>query len=151
MLIYAVPKPHSDDLRLINDHSAMKHSLNSMVDHDLVTGYPMDNLAIFGDMLTSLCQRNPDIIGPQAITVWKSDIAEAYCLCLLHPAWQIKQAVQVDGQYYIDCCIVFGSSASPVIFIAFNSLVTWIAKYKCGLSFITTYLNNCSECSWSDD
>jgi len=48
MPVYAVPKPHSDDLRLVNDHSASKHSLNSMVDHDQVTGYPMDNLAHFG-------------------------------------------------------------------------------------------------------
>ena len=151
MPIYAVPKPHSEDLCLINDHSVSEFSLNSMVNHKQVTGYPMDNLAIFGDMLLSLRDNNQDLEGKHAITVWKSDISEAYRLCPMHPVWQIKQVVCVAGQYYIDCCIVFGSSASPAIFIAFNSLVTWIVKYKQGISFIATYLDDSSGCAWSDD
>lgn len=68
MPIYAVPKP--EDPRLINDHSASCFSLNSMVNHDLVTGYPMDNLAIFGDMLVSMRRTS------KAVT----DISEAYRL-----------------------------------------------------------------------
>jgi hypothetical protein len=54
MPIYAVPKPHSEKLRLVNDHSASKYSLNSMVDHSQVTGYPMDSLAQFGERLVKL-------------------------------------------------------------------------------------------------
>ena len=39
MPIYAVPKPHSEDLRLVTDHSAGPFSLNSMIDHTQVTGF----------------------------------------------------------------------------------------------------------------
>ena len=83
--------------------------------------------------------------------MWKSDIKGAYHLCLLNPFWQIKQAVHIGKNLHIDRCIVFGSSASPAIFIAFNSLVTWITKYKWGISFITTYIDDSSGCAWADD
>lgn len=151
MPIYAVPKPHSSDLRLVNDHSASHFSLNSMIDHNCVTGYPMDNLAQFGEMLMELRRDNPDLVGPNSLTVWKSDISEAYRLCPLHPFWQIKQGVRLGSDYHVDRCIVFGSSASPAIFIAFNSLVTWIAKNKRNIPFIATYLDDSSGCTWSDD
>ena len=151
MPIFVVPKPHSDKFRLVNDHSASKFSLNSMINHNFVVGYPMDNLAQFGDMLTALHLENLDLHGTNAIIAWKSDISEAYRICPVHPFWQLKQAAHVDGLFYVDRCIVFGSSASPAIFIAFNSLVTWIAKKKRGIPFITTYLDDSSGCAWSDD
>jgi hypothetical protein len=151
MPIYAVPKPHSDDLRLVNDHSASHFSLNSMIDHNRVTGYPMDNLAQFGEKLMKLRRDNPDLVGPDSLTVWKSDISEAYRLCPMHPFWQIKQGVRIGSNYHVDRCLVFGNSASPAIFIAFNSLVTWIAKYKRDIPFILTYLDDSSGCSWRDD
>ncbi len=127
---YAVPKPHSEKLRLINDHSATKHSLNSMINHNQVVGYPMDSLAHFGEKLMALCRNCPELSQSDSLVIWKSDISEAYHVCLLHPFWQLKQGVQVGTDVHIDRCIVFGSSASPAIFIAFNSLVSWIAKRR---------------------
>ena len=44
MPIYAVPKPHSTDLHLVMDHSAGLFSLNGMIDHSKVTGFPLDNM-----------------------------------------------------------------------------------------------------------
>jgi len=44
MLNYAVPKPKLSDFRLVTDQSCGKHSLNSMIQHDRVTGYPLDNM-----------------------------------------------------------------------------------------------------------
>jgi hypothetical protein len=149
MPIYAVPKPHSTKLRLVNDHSASKYSLNSMVDHDQVTGYPMDNLAQFAEGLVKLGHDHDDISISKVL--WKSDIKAAYRICPLHPFWQLKQGVRVESDLHIDRCIAFGSSASPAIFIALNSLVTWIAKYKRGISFIMTYLDDSSGCTWRDD
>lgn len=149
---YAVPKPHSKDFRLVNDHSASPHSLNSMVDHDSVTGYPLDNMAQFGDMLVVLRQAGFSEERIRKVIVgWKSDIAEAFRLCPMHPFWQVKQGVRIGSDYYIDRCLVFGNSASPAIFIAFNSLVTWIAKYKRDIPFIMTYLDDSSGCAWEDD
>ena len=154
MPIYAVrpvPKPHSVKLRLVNDHSASRYSLNSMIDHDHVVGFPMDNLAQFGEHLINLRKKSLDLIGPKSIVVWKSDIEGAYRLCPLHPYWQIKQAVRIGNDFHVDHCIAFGSSASPAIFIAFNSLVTWIAKNKRDIPFITTYVDDSSGCTWADD
>ena len=46
MPIYAVLKPHSEDLRLVTDHSTGLFSLNKMIDHSQVTGgYGLDDLA----------------------------------------------------------------------------------------------------------
>ena len=101
MPIYAVPKPHSLDFRLVNDHSASKHSLNSMIDHDSVTGFPLDSLAQYGHILAALHARNVDLAGACPITAWKSDIAEAYQLCPMHPAWQIRQGVCINGEIYV--------------------------------------------------
>jgi hypothetical protein len=52
---------------------------------------------------------------------------------------------------HVDRCLTFGSSASPAIFISFNSLVTWIAKHVRGVDFINTYLDDSSGCTWKDD
>ena len=151
MPIYAVPKPHSTKLRLVNDHSASHFSLNSMIDHNYVTGYPMDNLAQYGEQLVNLRKEGTDLIGPGSLSSWKSDIEGAFRLCPMHPHWQVKQAVRIGTNFYIDRCTVFGSSASPAIFITFNSLVTWIAKHKRRIPFITTYVDDSSGCTWTDD
>ena len=143
MPIYAVPKPHSLDFRLVNDHSASKHSLNSMIDHDSVTGFPLDSLAQYGHILAALHARNVDLAGACPITAWKSDIAEAYQLCPMHPAWQNKTGCMHQRRDL--------RSASGSIFIAFNSLVTWIARHERCIDFVTTYVDDSSGCALSDD
>ena len=140
MPIYAVPKPGSTDLRLVNDHSASPFSLNSMIDHSLVTRYPLDNLHQLGDMLLDLHILTPGL----DLVMWKSDIAEAYRMCPMHPLWQVKQAVRIDGEYYIDRANCFGSSTSFAIFVSVNSLVAWIAKKDRGVSSLITYVDDSS-------
>ena len=87
MPMYAVPKPSSVNFRLVTDQSCGKYSLNSMIQHNLVTGYPLDNLVHFGKMLMDLEKREP---GKRRVA-WKSDIAEAYQVIPMHLHWQIKQ------------------------------------------------------------
>jgi len=140
MPIYAVPKPGSTDLWLVNDHSAGLFTLNSMIDHSLVTGYPLDNLHQLGHMLLDLHNLNPGL----DLVMWKSNVAEAYWMCLMHPFWQIKQTVHIDSELYINCANCFGSSALFAIFVSVNSLVAWIAKKHRGLLSLITYVNNSS-------
>ena len=109
----------------MNDSSAGVFSLNSMVDRQYVTGYPLDNLAHLGELLLRKYQH-----GGGRQVVWKSDIAEAYQMCPMHPIWQIKQGVRILGKVYVDRVNQFGGCASPAIFIALNSLVAWIAKHE---------------------
>jgi len=77
MPVYAVPKPGSTELRLVVDHSAGPFSLNSMIHHDSVTGFPLNNLTHLGEMLI---QEHNTCNLPDGLVVWKSDIADAYRL-----------------------------------------------------------------------
>ena len=98
MPIYAVPKPNPSDFCLVTDQSCGKHSLNSMIQHDKVTGYPLDNMVHYGEMLMDLMEKEP---GKERV-VWKSDVAEAYRILPMHPNWQIKQINTIDGERYVD-------------------------------------------------
>jgi hypothetical protein len=147
MPIHAVPKPHSTDLRLVTDHSAGPYSLNNMIDHSQVTGFPLDNVLHLGKMLLDVRRS----IGNVPLTLWKSDIAEAYRLLPMSPFWQLKQVVTVDGQHFVDRNLAFGSSGSPGIFISFNSLVAWIAKNVKGINYISNYVDDSSGCNLHGD
>jgi hypothetical protein len=147
MPIYAVPKPHSEDLRLVTDHSAGPFSLNNMIDHTQVTGFPLDNMRHLGEMLLDVRRS----IGNVPLTMWKSDIAEAYRLLPVSPYWQIKQIMTIDGERYVDHNLAFGSSGSPGIFISVNSLVAWIAKHVKGIPFILDYVDDSSGCNLAND
>jgi hypothetical protein len=46
----------------------------------------------------------------------------------MHPLWQIKQIVTIDGECNVDRNNCFGGRGSPGIYISFNSLVLWIAQ-----------------------
>ena len=147
MPIYAVPKPHSTDLRLVTDHSYGKYSLNSMIQHDKVTGFPLDNMVHFGEMLMDLARREP---GEERV-VWKSDVAEAYRILPMHPRWQIKQITRIDDEYHADRCNAFGSSGAPGIFISFNSLVAWIATEVKQIRYLSDYVDDSSGCDLRKD
>ena len=147
MPIHAVPKPHSSDLRLITDHSAGSFSLNSMIDHTQVTGFPLDNMRHLGEMLLDVRRS----IGNVPLTLWKSDIADAYRNLPVHPLWQAKQIVTIDNERYVDHNLCFGSCSSPGIFISFNSLVAWIAKYVKLIAYLSGYMDDSSGCNITGD
>ena len=147
MPIHAVPKPHSTDLRLVTDHSAGPFSLNSMVDHTQVTGFPLDNMRHLGEMLFDVRRS----LGNIPLTLWKSDIADAYRNLPVHPLWQVKQIVTVDCQRHVDHNVCFGNSSSAGIFISFNSLVAWIAKYVKLIPYLSGYMDDSSGCNLLGD
>ena len=90
-------------------------------------------------------------IGNVSLTLWKSDIADAYCLLLMSPFWQLKQVITINRKHYIDRNLAFSSSASPGIFISFNSLVAWITKYVKLIEYILDYVNDSSGCNLQGD
>jgi hypothetical protein len=135
MPIHVVPKPRSDDFRLVTNQSAGPYSLNSMIDRADIAGYPLDNMTHLGEMLLRMKDRFPD----EQLILFKSDVSEAYRLLPMHKLWQIKQVNTVEGQRYIDRRNCFGGKASGSLFIAFNALVTWIAKNEYGIENLATY------------
>ncbi|RDX48892.1 hypothetical protein OH76DRAFT_1329068, partial [Lentinus brumalis] len=51
MPIHVVPKPHSDKLRLINNQSAGRFSLNSMIRPEAIKGAVLDSIPALGSVL----------------------------------------------------------------------------------------------------
>ena len=147
MPIYAVPKPHSTTLRLVTDQSYGKYSPNSMVNHEKVTGFPLDNMVHFGEMLMDLERREP---GVEKV-VWKSDIAEAYRILPMHRRWQVKQITRIDDEYHVDRCNVFGGCGAGGLFISFNALVIWIAKEIKRIRYLSGYVDDSSGCGRHND
>ena len=135
MPIHVVPKPHSDDFRLVTNHSAGDHSLNSMIKREDITGFPLDNMTHLGEMLLRKKAEFPD----EELTLFKSDISEAYRHLPMHPLWQIKQVNTIEQQRHIDRRNCFGGKGSGSLFIAVNSLVTWVGKNEYKIPDLGTY------------
>ena len=139
MPIHAVPKPGSDKLRLVTNHSASDFALNNMISKDDIAGVTLDNVQDLANALRLYRRKggeNEDLI------VWKADVSEAYRHMPMHPLWQIKQVVTFEGQRHVDQRNVFGGRASQRIFHAFMSLVTWIAVMKLLLYFLRIYVDD---------
>ena len=60
----------------------------------------------------------------------------------MHPLWQIKQVVTIDGERDVDQDNCFGGRGSPGIYISFNGLVTWIAQRIELIKDLWTYMDD---------
>lgn len=138
MPIHAVPKPNSDDLRMVTDQSAGNFSLNSMIPREDIRGYPLDNMKRLGDILLQIQWTEGN--GP--LTLFKSDVAEAYRLLSVHPYWQIKQINTLGLSRHMDWRLAFGGRASQCFWIAFMASVTWIAVHVRLIALLSVYSDN---------
>jgi len=136
--IHSAPKPRSDKLRLINDHSAGVYSLNSMIARDDVMGARMDTISDLGAALLRFRQTHPET----KLVMFKSDVSAAYRRLPLHPLWQIKQIATIDGVRHVDRCTSFGGRGSCRSYTAFMGLVLWIAIYVRFLADIFAYIDD---------
>ena len=75
-------------------------------------------------------------------TLFKSDVAEAYRLLPIHPYWQIKQVNHIGDSLHVDRNNAFGGHGSGCNWIAFMSLVSWIAKRKRSIELLATYADD---------
>ncbi|KAI9064555.1 DNA/RNA polymerase [Trametes sanguinea] len=137
MPVHAVPKPHSDKLRFINNHSAGTFSLNSMIDKRSV-GMRPDNVQ---DLAHNLL-RFRKTYGDAPVHLFKSDIANAYRILPMHPIWQLKQVVSINGTRRLDRCCCFGNRGSPDLFCTVMSLVLWIAIHVRGIPALLAYMDD---------
>ena len=123
--IHAVPKPRSEKLRLVNDHSAGTFSLNSMIAREDVLGAKMDTISDLVGALLRYRKSHPN----KRLILFKSDVSAAYRRLPLHPLWQIKQIVTVDGERHVDRCTSFGGRGSCRSYTSFMGVVIWIAIF----------------------
>jgi len=140
--IGVVLKPHSDKFRLVNDHTQEPFSPNSMI---TVTNpsFPLDTI---DDLVRILLATRRDHGKNRQLVLWKSDVKSAYRLMPMHPLWQIRQIVTVDGKRSVDRCNTFGSRAGGWVWASFISLVHWIAFKVKNIDNLLGYVDD--DFSW---
>jgi len=136
--IHTVPKPHSDKLRLVVDHTAGDFSLNSMIARDDIKGLKLDGLHSFGASLLDYRRHHPHT----QLVVFKSDVSQAFRRLPMHPLWQMKQIITVDGNRYVDRNNNFGGRGSPKVWISFMCLAAWIAIHIALIAALKTYMDD---------
>src|ERR1700731_21529 len=60
----------------------------------------------------------------------------------MHPLWQLKQIVSVDGVKHVDRCNNFGRRASQKIYHSVASLAVWIAVFEHGITNLKCYVDD---------
>lgn len=99
----------------------------------------MDNMVQLGErVLRAHSQLRPG----ERLILFKSDVSEAYRLIPMHPIWQTRQINTVDGERYVDHNNVFGGKRSGDTFIAFMSLVLWIAEFEWSINGLCNYIDD---------
>ena len=88
-----------------------------------------------GEMLLKKKEEFPD----EELILFKSDISDAYRHLPMHPLWQVKQINTIEKQRHVDRRNCFGGKGSGSLFVAFNSLVTWVGKNVCHVTDLGTY------------
>lgn len=137
--VHVVPKPNSDKLRLVVNHSAEPFSRNQMIDKARAA-VPLDGMHEFGHALLKFREE----VGPdEELVAFKSDVKEAYRLLPMAPHWQMKQIVKFDGTFNADWRNNFGGRASGAIWGSFFSLVIWIAIFVRQILDLFAYVDDC--------
>jgi hypothetical protein len=135
--IGAVPKSTPGKFRLINDQSCGPHALNSTIRKSQVK-VKLDNIHDLGAALLEVRKKHPK----RKLRLFKSDVKSAYRQLPMHPLWQIKQVVSVDGQRHVDRCNTFGNRGGGWNWDAVASLVNWIGTEKKKIPNLLGYVDD---------
>jgi hypothetical protein len=122
--------------------SAGPHAPNSWIDKG-DSSVHFDNLQDFGSILREVHRRHK---GPPA-WLFKDDVSGAYRRWPVHPLWQIKQIVTIDGQRHVDRCMEFGTRSAARVWCTFMGLVAWIAIHVKNIHDLLHYMDD----AWSYD
>jgi hypothetical protein len=136
--IHIAAKSEPGKFRLVIDHSNEPYSPNSMI-RGPEPDFPLDTIA---DLVGILLTVRDDYGDHRKLVLWKSDVKSAYRLMPMHPLWQIRQIVTVDGERYVDRCNDFGSRAGGWVWASFISLVLWIAIKVKGIEDLLGYVDD---------
>lgn len=161
--VFAVPKPHSQDLRLVAHQSAGEFCQNNMIDKRQMKGNRLDSLLVFLPLLLAFVRANPG----ERFVLWKSDVSNAFRLAPLHPLWQIKQVVttgmptkeeEKSGTWdesrkkrSVDWNACFGNGGSPRIWNSIMGLVVWIAVYIFLIILLCCFMDDCYNVALKKD
>jgi len=136
--VHAVPKPVSEKLRMVVDHSSGKYSLNSMIDPKDIAGVKLNGIRSLGSSLRSFRASDPD----SELIVFMSDVSAAYRQMPMHVLYQLLTIITVDNERRVDRCNNFGNRGAQKIWQSFMSLVMWILVFKRGLKYLKCYTDD---------
>ena len=146
-LVHAVPKPDSNMMHLVVDHSSGDFSPNSMIAWEDVTGVQLDGLHTLG---VSIMRSKLNCPGADLI-LYKSDVSATYCQLLMHPLYQILQIVTMGGQRYVNRSNNFGGGMSQIIWQSSMSLVIWILVFRHGIGVLKCYVDDAFPVTRAED
>ena len=136
--VHTIPKPSSEKLRMVVDHSAGKYSLNSMIDPKDIAGVKLDGIHSLGASLRAFRVNNPET----DLVIFKSDVGAAYRQMPMHFLYQLLTVITVNNERRVDRCNNFGNRGSQKIWQSFMSLVMWILVFKRGLTRLKCYTDD---------
>ncbi|KIL54272.1 hypothetical protein M378DRAFT_92882 [Amanita muscaria Koide BX008] len=139
MPIHSVPKLGSNKLRLVVDHSFSDHSLNSMIPREEIAGTKLDSIK---DLIDSILQFRRGSVHDVKLVLFKSDVSAAYHHLPMHPLWQLKQIITVEGQRYVDRCNNFGNRAAQKLWVSVMALVIWVAIFVRKIDHVKLYTDD---------
>lgn len=132
--------------RTVTDHTSGDYAPNSLL--------PKKGYSVRGDDITdfirTLCQAKLEA-GDRPLVLFKSDVSKAFRILPMHPYWQARQVVKIDGKYHVDRCNSFGGRASGLYFCAFYSLVLWIAEHKRGIRNLFAHIDDNFSYEFADN
>ena len=135
-----------DKLRVVTDHCAGVHSLNSLISKEN-RAVPLCGLQQLGYHLRRARAQYPT----RQLVLFKCDVKSAYRLIPMHPYWQMLQAVRLpDGRFAINQNNVFGGGASGRCWWSVMSLVLWIATRHYGCRSLLDYVNDVFSHDFAD-
>jgi hypothetical protein len=144
--LWVVPKPHSDNLRLVVDHSAGDFSPNSFISPD-DAGVHLDTLHALGKALIRTRERYGDV----KLVLFKTDVSQAYRRLPVHPLWQLRQVVTINGSHHVDNNNNFGNRAAGRLWVTFFGLVLWIAIVLLSILDLFAYVDDAFSWEFADN
>jgi hypothetical protein len=107
----------------------------------------LDNIHDLGRILRSVRASHPD----HKLVMWKSDVTRAYRLMPMHPLWQIRQVMTVDGFRHVNRCNHFGNRAAGRVWGSFFALVLWIAICLIKIEDLLAYVDDTFSWDFEDN
>ncbi|KAF8813432.1 hypothetical protein BYT27DRAFT_7084856 [Phlegmacium glaucopus] len=144
--LWVVPKPHSDKLRLVVDHSAGNYSPNSYISSADAKVH-LDTLRALGAALLRARKEH----GDRELTLFKTDVSQAYRRLPVHPLWQLRQVVTINDLHHVDNNNNFGDRGAGRLWITFFSLVLWIAVFVKFILDLFAYVDDTFSWDFADN
>jgi hypothetical protein len=144
--LWVVPKPHSDKLRLVVDHSAGDFAPNSFISPDDASVH-LDTLHALGEALIRARVRYGDV----KLVLFKTDVSQAYRRLPVHPLWQLRQVVMIQNSYHVDNNNNFGNRGAGRLWVTFFGLVLWIAVVLLLILDLFAYVDDAFSWEFADE